>query len=101
MISGSWRRILLKVVPNVKPISLITWTWFIPSIFISTGSSTVIIFLDTVLSICNILYTVVDLPEPVAPATKIIPFGTFINLFILARFFSDKPRFSKPADDIV
>ena len=36
------------------------------------GSSTVIIFVSSLFNACSIEYTVVDLPEPVAPVIKII-----------------------------
>ena len=54
IISGSCLKIERRVLPKVRPISLITWTWLIPGIFISTGSSTVIIFLSIVFNTCNI-----------------------------------------------
>ena len=47
---GSCLKIERSVVLKSKPISLITCTWFKPFIFISTGSSTVIMFVCGVLS---------------------------------------------------
>ena len=80
IILGSWRKIERSAVANVSPISLFVWIWFTPSIFISTGSSTVIILTSSLFSLCKIEYTVVDLPLPVAPVTKIIPLGELIIL---------------------
>ena len=84
MIFGSWRKIERSADAKVKPISELTWTWLTPSISISTGSSTVIIFVSDWFNRCKIEYTVVDLPLPVAPVTKIIPFGICIisNTFL-------------------
>ena len=65
-----------RAAAKVIPISAFTCTWFIPSIFISIGSSTVIIFVSSLFKACSIEYTVVDLPEPVAPVINMIPLGT-------------------------
>ena len=46
-----------------------------PSMPNSTGSSSVIIFRDVLLSSFKILYKVVDLPEPVGPTSKAKPLG--------------------------
>ena len=44
IMSGSCLSIDLSPVENNKPAFVFTWTWFIPSILYSTGSSTVIMF---------------------------------------------------------
>ena len=96
IIFGSWRKIDLKAAANVIPISAFTWTWFIPSMFISIGSSTVIMFISGRFNSCSIEYTVVDLPEPVAPVTKMIPFGTPIILLIFFKLVWLNPKCSTP-----
>src|SRR5258707_956666 len=45
--SGSWRTMCRSPAANVSPICGLTWIWLIPSIWYSTGSSIVIIFLVT------------------------------------------------------
>ena len=54
IILGSCLNIERSAAAKVIPISALTWTWLIPSIFISIGSSTVIIFFSGLLSSCSI-----------------------------------------------
>ncbi|CCY61155.1 uncharacterized protein BN572_00375 [Clostridium sp. CAG:264] len=65
----------LKAAANVISALLFTCTWLIPLIFASTGSSTVIMFTSSLFSSLKDVYSVVDLPEPVGPVTRIIPCG--------------------------
>ena len=46
---GAWRRMDLRAAEKSSPTSLLTWTWLMPLIWYSTGSSTVMIFLSGVL----------------------------------------------------
>ena len=73
--SGSWRKIDRSPDANVKPASVFTWIWLTPSILYSTGSSSVTILIDSFLIRLIKAYKVVDLPEPVGPEVRIIPFG--------------------------
>ena len=50
-----------------------------PSNSYSTGSSTVEIFSCFLSIACNDAYSVVVLPQPVGPVTRIIPFGVVIS----------------------
>ena len=95
-ISGSCLKIDLKTFAKSKPISLLVCTWLIPSISISIGSSTVIIFVSSWFNLFKIEYTVVDLPEPVAPVTRIIPLGAVIACSTFFKLVSVKPSDSIP-----
>ena len=55
-----------------------TCIWFTPASRYSTGSSTVMMFLDSSFRMLSVEYIVVDLPEPVGPVTRIAPYG-FLN----------------------
>ena len=79
-ISGSCLNNALKIVAKPKPISFLHWTWFIPSIWYSIGSSTVEILTSSLFLYFKMLYSVLDFPEPVGPLTKIIPVFWFIAL---------------------
>ena len=46
MTSGSWRRMWRSPAAKVSPICGLTWIWLMPSIWYSTGSSMVMIFLS-------------------------------------------------------
>ena len=93
---GSWRKIDLKAAAKVIPISALTCTWLIPSIFISIGSSTVITLISFLFKAESIEYVVVDLPEPVAPVTRIIPLGIPSILLIFTKFLLLNPKVSIP-----
>ena len=77
-ISGLCRKIERRAPEKVMPISVRTGTWVIPATWYSTGSSTVIIFFSGVFNKLSIEYKVVDLPLPVGPVTRIMPYGFFI-----------------------
>jgi hypothetical protein len=71
--SGSQRRIERRAAAKFRPALLFTCTWLMPGIRYSTGSSTVMTFFSGVLTMFNVAYRVVDLPDPVGPVTRIIP----------------------------
>ena len=73
MMFGAWRSIERKAAANVIPTSLRTCTWFMPVIWYSTGSSTVMIFRSGWFRKFSAEYRVVDLPDPVGPVTRNIP----------------------------
>src|SRR5215207_9519661 len=62
-----------KTCVKVSPILGLTWTWLIPRILYSTGSSTVTMFFSVALSSPRVASSVVDLPEPIGPVTSIVP----------------------------
>ncbi len=64
----------------------------IPSILYSTGSSTVITFLLASFNSFNIAYSDVDLPEPVGPVTKTIPFLALMISLKALKFTSLRPN---------
>ena len=51
-----------------------------------------IIFVEMVFKCCKIEYTVVDLPVPVAPVTRMIPFGFWIAFNTFSRLASENPK---------
>ncbi len=73
--SGSWRTMCRRPAENVSPICVFTWIWLIPSIWYSTGSSMVMIFLSGWLMRLSAEKSVVDLPLPVGPVTRKMPCG--------------------------
>ena len=73
--SGSWRRMARKALANVRSILAFTWVWPTPASSYSIGSSTVMILLPLVSKRCRPAYSVVVLPEPVGPVTRIMPCG--------------------------
>ena len=58
----------------------LAWIWLMPSIWYSTGSSTVMILTSGVLSLLSAVYSVVVLPEPVGPVTRMMPCGRLTSL---------------------
>ena len=52
-----------------------------PWILYSTGSSIVTIFVSGSLMALSVAYSVVDLPEPVGPVTRMTPFGKAMSFF--------------------
>ena len=71
--SGSARIIERRPVANVSPALGLIWTWVIPSIWYSTGSSIVMMFFSGVFSSISAPYSEVDLPEPVGPVASTAP----------------------------
>ena len=73
MTSGSWRRIARSALANVSFAFSLTWVWLMPGIWYSIGSSMVMMlvrpdFIDVIAEL-----SVVDLPLPVGPTTRIMP----------------------------
>ena len=73
--SGSARIIERRPVANVSPALGLTWTWVMPGIWYSTGSSIVMMFFSGVLAPTARAYSEVDLPEPVGPVTSTAPWA--------------------------
>src|SRR5262245_6668764 len=73
--SGSWRRIERSAPANVRPRLGATWTWLIPPIWYSTGSSTETTLISGLRTALSAAYKVVLLPEPVGPVTSTRPYG--------------------------
>ena len=78
--SGSCRRKYRSEVAKVSCLRSLTCTWLMRSIWYSTGSSTVVMFSSSPLSSSRLEYRVVDLPEPVGPDIRIIPYGWWMAL---------------------
>ena len=91
IMSGSCLNIAFKPVAKVMPARGLIWDWLTPSSLYSTGSSTVMIFFVTVLSLLSAAYSVVVLPLPVGPVTKIIPNGLSINTLKSSSSFLGRP----------
>ena len=71
------------------PALALVWVWLTPGILYSTGSSIVEILTSGVFSIDSTENKEVDLPLPVGPVTRIMPFGSAIALFMMD---SDLPQ---------
>ena len=73
--SGSDRRIERSARAKVSPALALVCTWLMPGSRYSTGSSTVITLISGRLTTLSVAYSVVDLPDPVGPVTRIMPCG--------------------------
>ena len=73
--SGSWRRMARSALAKVSSMRALTWVWPTPGSSYSTGSSTVMMLLWAESSRPRAAYSVVVLPEPVGPVTKMMPCG--------------------------
>ena len=91
ILSGSWRRIDRRQLAKVTPMSGLIGTWIRPSISYSTGSSVVMILSSISLSSLRAAYSVVVLPEPVGPVTRMMPLGFMITSIQLASVSSGMP----------
>ena len=87
MMSGSWRTIERSAWAKSRPICGLAWIWLMPSIWYSTGSSTVMILTSAVLSLLSAVYSVVVLPEPVGPVTSRMPCGCSQHVLELRQEF--------------
>ena len=58
---------------NVSLILSLIWVWFTPGIWYSTGSSIVMMLVFSDCTDFSAELSVVDLPLPVGPTTRIIP----------------------------
>ena len=74
--SGSCRNIARKPAANVMPTFAFTCVWPMPSTAYSTGSSTVRILREPSFKRFSPAYSVVVLPDPVGPVTRIMPLGS-------------------------
>ena len=90
--SGSERRIERSAVAKVSPARTLICIWFTPASRYSTGSSTVITLISGRSIWVSAAYSVVDLPEPVGPVTRIAPVGRAISELNVARISSDMPE---------
>ena len=73
--SGSWRRMARKAFAKVSSILALTCVCPMPVSSYSIGSSTVMMLLRPASSRPSAAYSVVVLPEPVGPVTRMIPCG--------------------------
>jgi len=73
------------------PARVFTCTWLMPVRRYSTGSSTVMMFFSGLFRMLSAAYSVVDLPEPVGPVTRIAPYGFVNDLRNRLSAFSAKP----------
>ena len=73
--SGSWRRMARSALAKVRSILALTWVWPTPASSYSIGSSTVMMFWPRVSRRSSAAYSVVVLPEPVGPVTRMMPCG--------------------------
>ncbi len=75
--SGSWRSTWRRPLAKVMPLRVLTWLWLIgtPSedSSYSIGSSMVMTLRSTASSERSVAYSVVVLPEPVGPVTRMMP----------------------------
>ena len=95
MMSGSCRIRALR--PSAKPSSTVgcTWVWLKAGSIISIGSSTVQTLTSSVASFLSVEYSVVVLPEPVGPVTKMMPCGRVISSPQRLASSFEKPKASK------
>ena len=95
MMSGSARTIERRPAANVSPVFGFTCTCLTPVSSYSTGSSTVMIVFSGVLTVVSPAYSVVVLPEPVGPVTRIAPWVACSASWKRARSCSDMPSTSR------
>ena len=79
MTSGSCRKMARRALAKVKSILAFTCVWPTPANSYSIGSSTVMMLVCVESTLPSAAYSVVVLPEPVGPVTKIMPWGWLIN----------------------
>ena len=75
MTSGSWRRTERRADAKVRPISARVCIWLAPGTSYSTGSSMVTMRRSGELILRRKAFSEVDLPEPVGPVTRMMPWG--------------------------
>ena len=90
--SGSWRTIDRRPLAKVSPILGLTWIWLMPSIWYSTGSSTVMMLMSGVLMWLRTAYSEVVFPLPVGPVTRMMPLGAATRRFNCVIWRSEAPR---------
>jgi len=91
MRSGSCRKMARRQAAKVTPISASIGIWTNPSMSYSTGSSVVMILSSTLFNSARAEYSVVVLPDPVGPVTRIMPLGMLMHLRSRASVSSSKP----------
>ena len=77
--SGSCRSSARRALAKVSSILALTWVWPTPGSSYSMGSSTVMMLSRCAPSLCSAAYSVVVLPEPVGPVTRMMPCGWWIS----------------------
>ena len=78
--SGSWRKMARRPMANDMPTLWSTGIWFTPSRLYSTGSSVVISFFSGPTMALSAAYSVVVLPLPVGPVTRMMPCGLVMRV---------------------
>ncbi len=99
--SGSCRSTLRRTEAKPSPDRGLISIWVSPRTFCSTGSSMVTMFFSAELSCVNAAYSVVDLPEPVGPVTRISPYGREMSSSNRARSSVEKPSLERLVSDLV
>ena len=92
MMSGSWRISARTPCANPRSIACVTCIWLNEGSIISIGSSMVQTLTSDVASVFSVEYSVVVLPEPVGPVTRMMPCGDFVMAFQRTLSSSEKPR---------
>ena len=92
MMSGSWR--MSARTPSAKLKSMVgcTWVWLNAGWIISIGSSIVHTLTSSVASRRSVEYSVLVLPEPVGPVTKMMPLGRDTRVSQRLASWMPKPR---------
>ncbi|MNY36040.1 hypothetical protein D3C86_1704990 [compost metagenome] len=75
MMSGSWRISARTPLAKLSSMLCCTCIWLNAGSIISIGSSMVQTFTSSVASCLRVVYSVVVLPEPVGPVTRMMPLG--------------------------
>ena len=98
MMSGSWRISARR--PSAKPMSsaACTWVWLKAGSIISIGSSIVQTLTSSVARLFSVEYSVVVLPLPVGPVTRMMPCGRAISCCQARRRAPPKPSASSALD---
>ena len=92
MMSGSCRISARTPSAKLRSIAACTCIWLNDGSIISIGSSIVQTFTSLVASVFSVEYSVVVLPEPVGPVTRMIPCGLPVISAQRALSSSEKPR---------
>ena len=91
MTSGSCRRIDRSALAKVSPAFGLICTWLMPANWYSIGSSTVTMLTSGLWCQARRAYSVVVLPEPVGPVTRIMPCGWLIDDWRIASWGTSSP----------
>jgi hypothetical protein len=93
--SGSWRSAERSTRANVSSMRGLTCTWLMRGMRYSTGSSTVMILCSGTLTVFSAAYSVVVLPLPVGPVTRIMPLGRCTRRSMRTRASGGMPSWSR------